>query len=312
MSPEAPHVVEWLDGPGGHRFHTHTFSATQPKAVVIFVHGFADHIGRYTDFLSKFPPSGITVFAYDLRGFGLTALDEDNRSPEAAFGKTSTLQEQEDMEWWLKHVALKYPLIPVFLMGHSMGGASVCALVTRTEPPPSPETVDMVSGVITNAPLFELTEPIPVWLKVIATAIAALFPNLPFPARMVEDRFSRDPAVVQALLADPLRKHYGRSRGLVDMMDQPHGVLQTECAILPLCSSHSLIGTTSQANSIASGLAFYEQLPVDDKKLFTYEGARHDLFHEIEGIPDALAHEYIAWIEAHINQPLGRSEGSKV
>ncbi len=73
------------------------------------------------------------------------------------------------------------------LMRHAQGGASVCALVTRTEPPPSPETVDMVSGVITNAPLFELTEPIPVWLKVIATAIAALFPNLPFPARMVED-----------------------------------------------------------------------------------------------------------------------------
>ncbi len=99
MSPEAHYAVEWLEGPGGHSFHTRTFPATQPKAVIIFVHGFADHIGRYTEFLAMFPSSGITVFAYDLRGFGLTALDEGHCSPDAAFGKTSTLEEQENMEW---------------------------------------------------------------------------------------------------------------------------------------------------------------------------------------------------------------------
>lgn len=120
MSPEALYTAEWLEGPGGHRFYTRTFSATQPKAAVIFVHGFADHIGRYTSFFAEFPPSGITVFAYDLRGFGRTALDEDLRSSDAAFGKTSTLHEQEDMEWWVTYVALKYPSLPLFLLGHSM------------------------------------------------------------------------------------------------------------------------------------------------------------------------------------------------
>jgi hypothetical protein len=63
---------------------------------------------------------GITVFAFDQRGFGRTALD-DEKSQDSAYGKTSWDEQMGDVDWAVKYA--KDELAggrPVFLMGHSM------------------------------------------------------------------------------------------------------------------------------------------------------------------------------------------------
>ena len=110
----------WLDGRDGHHFYTRTYPATSPqKAVLVFVHGFADHISRYEDVHPRFAAHGITVFAYDMRGFGRTTLDEEHRSADELYGKTSRPTELGDLDWWVNHVAKTYPDVPIFVMGHS-------------------------------------------------------------------------------------------------------------------------------------------------------------------------------------------------
>lgn len=114
-----PYTEAWLPGFDGHQFYTRTWPAESPKAVTLYVHGFGDHIGRYDHIHVRWPQHGITLFAYDLRGFGRTALDEAHRSPDASYGKTSRDLELADVEWWIEHVAKAYPGLPIFLMGYS-------------------------------------------------------------------------------------------------------------------------------------------------------------------------------------------------
>ena len=68
----------WLAGPSATQFYTRTYlpaDAAPPKAVVVAVHGFAEHIGRYAHFHPLIAARGIAVFAFDQRGFGLTGQD---------------------------------------------------------------------------------------------------------------------------------------------------------------------------------------------------------------------------------------------
>lgn len=97
------YIEAWLPGPDGHQFYTRTYPATFPKAVVVFAHAFRDHITRHADVHAIFAQRHITVFAYDLRGYGRTALDDKNRSAGAAFGKTNRTAEIADLEWWIRH-----------------------------------------------------------------------------------------------------------------------------------------------------------------------------------------------------------------
>ena len=113
----------WLDGPDGHRFYTRTYPTTPPgappKAVVLFLHGFMDHLARYETVHACWARRGIAVFAYDMRGFGRTALDDAHRSPDAAYGKTSRAAEHADLSFWVRHVRATFPKAPIFVMGHS-------------------------------------------------------------------------------------------------------------------------------------------------------------------------------------------------
>lgn len=117
--PHRPYVEAWLAGPDGHSFYTRTYQAPFPKAVAVFVHGFRDHISRHEDVHAAFARRHVSIFAYDLRGYGRTALDPMNRSPGAAYGKTSRGLEIQDLEWWIKHVSETNKRLPLFLMGFS-------------------------------------------------------------------------------------------------------------------------------------------------------------------------------------------------
>ena len=119
MSQHTEYVERWMPGFDGHQFYTRTYPATFPKAVVFFVHGFAEHIGRYERAHARFPMQSIAVFAYDQRGYGRTALDAAHKSKDASYAKTSWNLAFQDIEFFAKHVANEFPGIPMFMMGQS-------------------------------------------------------------------------------------------------------------------------------------------------------------------------------------------------
>ena len=125
--PRKPYVEAWLPGWDGLNFYTRTYTPSAdvgpPRAALLFVHGFAEYIGRYTWAHEFFAERGIAVFSFDQRGFGLTALADRAVAPVSAtsqYGKTSWKEQLSDIEWWLRHVKDQFPGVPTFLMGHSM------------------------------------------------------------------------------------------------------------------------------------------------------------------------------------------------
>lgn len=126
MSTQA-FTESWLAGPKATQFYARTYppSNSPTKAVVVFIHGFAEHIGRYSHFHPLLAARGIAVFAYDQRGFGLTGQDTTGKkSKTSAYGKTSWKEQMSDIDWALGHAKKSFEGVPMFLMGHSMVGLS--------------------------------------------------------------------------------------------------------------------------------------------------------------------------------------------
>ncbi|CDO77811.1 hypothetical protein BN946_scf184722.g3 [Trametes cinnabarina] len=293
-------VEAWLDGFDRHRFYTRTYTAEPSKAVVVFVPGFTDHIGRYEDILPRFAQRGFTVFAYDMRGFGRTALDVEHRSPDEYYGKTNRLLEIADLEWWIAHVAREYPGAPIFLFSFSSGAALASAFVTRTRPPPAGETVSKLSGIIAQSPLYRLHRQPSVIVRSVVRGISRIAPAFPLPAPVLYEGVSHDPAVAKAMKNDRLRMSRGTARGLDDMISQGNELVREDYKHwpkdLPLLMTW---GKADKINCYKSGIQFFNKLEIEDKKLLEYEDALHDLLREAGEIPDKVIHEYLVWLESH-------------
>ncbi|KAF8220578.1 alpha/beta-hydrolase [Tricholoma matsutake] len=220
----------WLPGPQTTQFYTRTYNTTKgdAKAVIVFIHGFAEHVGRYTHFHLPLAEHGIAVFAFDLRGFGKTALDtEGHKSKDSTYGKTSWLEQMADIEWALGHAKEAFPRVPVFLAGHSMGAAEVLGFVTQGEKSSRHAMITSLAGVITTSPLIEQATPASRLLRWAGGKASTFAPHMLIPAPVNSADLSHDPKFNDAYAKDPLIKAVGTLRGLHDMLSHGEALLQS-------------------------------------------------------------------------------------
>lgn len=98
---------------------TYFWGCEQPKGIVHIVHGMSEHAARYNEFALYLNEHGYLVFASDLRGHGKTA---------GSLEKVGLFAMQDgwnkvvnDIVSLSKSLDIKYPKLPLYLMGHSMG-----------------------------------------------------------------------------------------------------------------------------------------------------------------------------------------------
>lgn len=85
-----------------------------PKAIILISHGLAEHCGRYNYTTKKLNSFGYSVYRYDHRGHGLS----DGR--RGYIKKADNLF--EDANTLIDLIKLENPDIPIFIIGHNMGG----------------------------------------------------------------------------------------------------------------------------------------------------------------------------------------------
>ncbi|PPQ93829.1 hypothetical protein CVT25_013538 [Psilocybe cyanescens] len=298
----------WLAGPKATQFYTRTYTPANnspPKAVVVFIHGFAEHIGRYTHFHPLLTSRGIAVFTYDQRGFGLTGQDTTGKkSKTSAYGKTSWKDQMLDIDWALGHAKKSFEGVPIFLMGHSMGGGEVLGFCTQGEKGPYKSTLGSISGVISTSPLIMTTTPAPKFQMWIGAKLSALLPATLIPVGVKAEQLSHDPEVNNAYLKDPLVKQSGSLKGVSDMLTHGEKVLQNDYInwpkSLPVLILH---GTEDKVTSHKASETLQAKLPAESKKLSLYEGGFHELQNEPNGVKEKLADEIVAFIEEHLSKP---------
>ncbi|PKI83805.1 acylglycerol lipase [Malassezia vespertilionis] len=195
---------------------------SKPKGAVVFVHGFGEHISRYTNIFKVFADRDYQVTGFDQRGYGRTWRDANDR--DAVHGWTTWPDQFRDVSHllWLIRKRLDddwgKDTVPIFLMGHSMGGGISTGFFTR--PPgegPGEEVKDLVSGVVLSAPWLDIHFPIPTSVGVaLMGVLLRIAPRLRLPLGPPSDDLCRDPLVCRAVREDPLCDTGVYTRGLYD------------------------------------------------------------------------------------------------
>ena len=95
-------------------FYQYWYPEEQSRALLVIVHGLAEHSGRYMNVVNHFVPEGYAVYGIDHIGHGKS--DGERVYVERFQDYTTTLAAYVDMirDW--------QPDKPIFLIGHSMGG----------------------------------------------------------------------------------------------------------------------------------------------------------------------------------------------
>lgn len=101
-------------------FHTFYIPENQNiKATILVLHGMQEHSGRYDEFAKFLSNSGYAVLTYDHLGHGKTAK---NKESLGYFQKENPKQKViDDAENMAKLLESRFPNIPHFVLGHSMG-----------------------------------------------------------------------------------------------------------------------------------------------------------------------------------------------
>lgn len=92
--------------------------ACKPKGVIQLVHGFGEHSRRYFHMIVKLMDAGFIVAADDHVGHGKTALENDTWGDWGTKGCKTMMEDEHTLKALVQE---KYPDLPYFIYGHSMG-----------------------------------------------------------------------------------------------------------------------------------------------------------------------------------------------
>src|SRR6059036_1893904 len=189
--------------------------AGPPRGVVLLAHGYAEHVGRYREFMAHLAGRGLAVAAIDHRGHGRSGGPRGHCRDFGEFiADLRTLADLAE-EWW--------PGVPRLLFGHSMGGLIAFLYLLR-----HPDTVR--AGAL-SAPAFRVPDAAPRILQSVALLLARVAPGVGLRSNLDERLLSRDPAVGAAYVADPL-VHRRASAGFYRAVLAAQGVVRAEAARL--------------------------------------------------------------------------------
>jgi acylglycerol lipase len=246
-----------------------------PRAVVVLVHGLLDHSSRYAAVATCLADHGFAVYAFDLRGHAHSA------GPRVWVDRFDDYL--ADLDRFVERVRAREPGKPVFVFGHSMGGAIVTLWAVTRKP--------AVAGVTLSAAALQVGVS---GLKVLGTkVIAGLAPRAGVFSLDLRD-FSRDPAVVKEALDDPWVYHHGApARTARELLRAIRRIEAAEEDVtVPLLLMH---GTADKVTPPAGSKALYERARTADKTLKLYDGLYHDLFHEPEKA--TVVRDWLDWLE---------------
>jgi acylglycerol lipase len=162
--------------------------AGKPRGVVLLAHGYAEHLGRYRDFVAHLTARGLAMAGIDHRGHGRSGGPRGHcRRFDELVADVRTLAGLAE-SWW--------PGVPRVLFGHSLGGLLAFIYLLR-----HPETVR--AGAL-SGPAFRVPDAAPRALQAIALILGRIAPRVAFSSNLDERMLARDPAVGAAYVADPL------------------------------------------------------------------------------------------------------------
>ena len=249
-----------------------------PRALVALVHGIAEHGGRYAWLAGRAAERDVGVVTLDLRGHG--------RSP----GERSYVERFDDylldvdaLWGWAGELAAGRPL---FLMGHSMGGAIALRWVRQRRP--------AMAGLILSSAALKIGGDVPRLLIALAPLLSRWLPHMRG-TRLDPSLISRDPAQVAAYVDDPLVSLAApparTGAELLAVMEANRGAAPG--LTLPVYLFH---GDADRLTDPDGSREIHAAWGGADKTLRIWPGSRHETLNDLER--EAVAAALLDWTVA--------------
>lgn len=249
------------------------------KAVLLVVHGLAEHSGRYMNLVNRIVPKGYAVHGIDHVGHGKS--DGIRVYVERFEEFTEILKTYVDMiKGW-------QPEKPIFIVGHSMGGLISAAFLLDHQ--------TGLTGAILSGPSVKVPDNISPAVIVVGKILSALMPRLGL-IGLEKEGVSRDPDVVQAYMNDPLvYKGKTTARLAAEILKGMQRVGAEAAQItLPILIVQ---GGADRIVSPEGARMLYNAVSSADKSIQIYPGLYHEVFNEPEH--DRVLDDVEIWLEVH-------------
>ena len=191
----------------GTRLPVREWDAKTPKAVIVALHGMSDYSEAFEMPAPWWAEHGITTIAYDQRGFG--------RAPDPGIWAGAGVM-RSDLDDCVEAAHAKFPGLPVYALGESMGGAVVLSALAGADPP-------HIAGAILVAPAVWSRSDMPLSYRVALWLTAHIVPWMHVSGNGLHIWPSDNIPMLRKLSRDPLFQHDSRTDqvyGLVNLMDE--------------------------------------------------------------------------------------------
>jgi acylglycerol lipase len=272
-------AVDHRDWDVGTGVRGYAWDAADPRAVLLLQHGFGEYALRYVERYCTLVPHllriGVSVRAFDLRGHG--------HSP----GRRALTDVEESVA---DHLAARRELaaqpLPVFLLGHSLGGIVTATSVVRD--------ASHVSGVILSSPALLVTAN--ALTRLFAKVVSAVAPALPVKF-LPPTGISRVAEQVQAFVADPMVYHGGMPARLAASI---LFASRDNWARYPAWRVPTLVmhGTADSFTEPEGSRRFVDSITSLDKTLHVVDGGYHELLNDVDA--EATMGAVLSWVERRL------------
>ena len=250
------------------------------RAGVLLIHGLGEHSSRYAHVAKHLTSKGFAVHTLDHYGHGKS---DGLPGYVERFGVFL-----DGVAALLHKVQSENAEQPLFLVGHSMGGLIAAAFLLEEQA--------AFRACVLSGPAIKSDQAPPAIVMALIRLIAVLAPTAPL-IQLDASGVSRDPAVVNAYMNDPL-VHHGRlsARLLSEMSATMKSTLAKAGEIrIPIILMH---GDADRLTAPSGSVELHAKIGSNDKTLKLYPGLFHEIFNEPE--QEAVLADMSSWLEAHL------------
>ena len=249
-----------------------------PKAVILGLHGFGDYRNAFEEPAAIWAKDGITTYAYDQRGFGASPT-------RGRWAGTDTMV--DDAKAVAALLRQKYPDVPLYIAGESMGGAVAMVAADR-----GLES----DGLVLLAPAVRSRASFGPFASNAISLFVHLVPWFPNGPTSIDFQPTDNPKTLEKLRKDPMMlraERFDLGYGLLDLMDE--AVAAAPRLHEPYIMLHGLGDKIVPNGPVRAVIAVMPKR--DDSRLAFYKNGYHLLLRDKDGAK--VAADVAAWIGDH-------------
>jgi acylglycerol lipase len=269
-------------GAGGVRIFWQSWAsdAGPARGVLVVAHGFGEHSDRYKHVARRLAADGYATYALDHRGHGRS------EGPRAVIDRLADAV--SDIDQLVVLAGDAHPGLPVFMLGHSMGGLLAVQYALTHQ--------DRLTGGLLLSGALAALDAAPAPARLVARLLSAVSPRVGL-VGLDPTLISRDPDVVAAYRADPLI-HHGKlpARTVAVLLGAgqrfPERVGEIRVPTL------IMYGTEDRLCPPSGSVMLGERIGADDLTITPYEGLYHEILNEPEH--ERVLDDLCGWLDARV------------